>query len=109
MNFEQAGGTHGQNQAELRREKAEHLAKLQGLAARERWVFLDLAYQLGATGGKKEVTTNFLSQYDVADLRRLSEAWHALEQQAADLGTDIGSLSEEEVREMIQSVVEERG
>lgn len=83
------------------------LEKLQGLNQKEKLVLFSLAYRLGVTP-KKETTTNFLSQLHSDHLAGLAEKWHEVDMKAREQGTDIASLSDEEVETILAEVIGEQ-
>lgn len=88
-------------------ESQSRLEKLQGLSHKEKLVLFELAYRIGVTP-KRENTTNFLSQLHPDHLTGLFEKWHEVDRRAAEQGTDVASLTDEEVEALFQEVMGEQ-
>lgn len=95
MNFEQPTN---------KSESQTQLEKLQQLHQKEKLALFELAYRMGVTP-KQETTTNFLSQLHSDHLTGLYEKWHELDMKVSEQGTDIASLSSEEVEILLQEVI----
>lgn len=81
------------------------LEKLQSLNVKEKLVLFELAYRLGVTP-RKETTTKFLTQLHPGHLAGLYEKWHQLDMRVSEQGTDIASLSDEEMETLLGAVMD---
>jgi|GEM_PF-5526442 len=106
MPFENPPDESRRTQAERQREKAKVLERLQSLQGKERLVFLDLVHRLGATN-TREVSTNFLSQYQLDDLHKLDRAWEKVSQDVSDFGGGVSDLSDEQIEGIVTKVIEQ--